>query len=599
VVGTAQLIASVWPAAATALQSHFGSFIQAAIVAVSFAPITSSELRRQKKRRALTARLHSLLERVLNGKHLHCEELQQAYQDLSIVKAMHAGTYSDLSNYLPQECAIFILGHQYFGHSTPNAIDSTQLTLIAARAALDPAYRRVLTADGLSSLVPGKADLTVLTNRIEATSRLRFPVTSRQAEADARFEHELTISSRDDAVVVSTTSQNAFFLADILSRREQGLRSLRLAYLSPFILTHNAIRSHLLEATVPRGVIPTGQQLMEPTVDAIRRVIRILIGLERCLELFQGSTTSVRVLLLTDRHPGVKIRLLRHAKYLQLFPGNLNYANNLYRFGSEITDRQGVDQVVAYLDKWLSCATNELLLDRESVDETAQRAVNELALYLTGTPRVFDLIHENYQSLLALLAERRARELLQRALAILAEKYDNEGLYREIGMPSQYQIFVRTSGQVVRDVRGIAILNGPMHVSAGWLVRDTKGRVLVVEKRTKPNVGKWSIPAGHCEWGESPLMAALRELSEEVGLSIDRPRLVLVESFDEIFDCRHGVSQHLWYLYDVDLPVDQGIVMEREELSNFKWADVDSLREMSTQGELTIAAARLVSLVWP
>lgn len=43
------------------------------------------------------------------------------------------------------------------------------------------------------------------------------------------------------------------------------------------------------------------------------------------------------------------------------------------------------------------------------------------------------------------------------------------------------------------------------------------GKILLVQEATGPHSGKWGLPKGHVESGESPEAAALRELTEESG----------------------------------------------------------------------------------
>src|SRR3990172_2717363 len=54
------------------------------------------------------------------------------------------------------------------------------------------------------------------------------------------------------------------------------------------------------------------------------------------------------------------------------------------------------------------------------------------------------------------------------------------------------------------------------HLSCGMLVKDLKGRYLLIERMKYP-IG-FACPAGHLEEGESFEQAAKRELKEEVGL---------------------------------------------------------------------------------
>jgi len=53
-----------------------------------------------------------------------------------------------------------------------------------------------------------------------------------------------------------------------------------------------------------------------------------------------------------------------------------------------------------------------------------------------------------------------------------------------------------------------------VRAAAGALIRDARGRVLVVRPTYKD---RWELPGGSLEPGESPLSACKRELGEEIG----------------------------------------------------------------------------------
>ena len=53
----------------------------------------------------------------------------------------------------------------------------------------------------------------------------------------------------------------------------------------------------------------------------------------------------------------------------------------------------------------------------------------------------------------------------------------------------------------------------------GAVVLDARGRLLLVRRANPPAQGRWSIPGGRVEAGESHEVAVLRELMEETGLS--------------------------------------------------------------------------------
>ena len=60
---------------------------------------------------------------------------------------------------------------------------------------------------------------------------------------------------------------------------------------------------------------------------------------------------------------------------------------------------------------------------------------------------------------------------------------------------------------------------GPTHVTASGIVVGRRGTVLHRHKK----LGIWMQPGGHIDPGETPEEAALREATEELGLSIAHP----------------------------------------------------------------------------
>jgi 8-oxo-dGTP diphosphatase len=54
----------------------------------------------------------------------------------------------------------------------------------------------------------------------------------------------------------------------------------------------------------------------------------------------------------------------------------------------------------------------------------------------------------------------------------------------------------------------------------GAVVRDDRNRVLLVRRGTEPAKGRWSVPGGRVEPGESVRDAVRREVLEETGLRV-------------------------------------------------------------------------------
>lgn len=55
--------------------------------------------------------------------------------------------------------------------------------------------------------------------------------------------------------------------------------------------------------------------------------------------------------------------------------------------------------------------------------------------------------------------------------------------------------------------------------AAGLVIRDGAGRLLMTHRSALVHFGgTWSFPGGAIEWRETPVVAALREVDEELGL---------------------------------------------------------------------------------
>jgi 8-oxo-dGTP diphosphatase len=59
----------------------------------------------------------------------------------------------------------------------------------------------------------------------------------------------------------------------------------------------------------------------------------------------------------------------------------------------------------------------------------------------------------------------------------------------------------------------------------GAIIRDEAGRILLIKRGHEPEAGRWSLPGGRVEPGESDEEAVVREVLEETGLAVVCGRL--------------------------------------------------------------------------
>ena len=107
------------------------------------------------------------------------------------------------------------------------------------------------------------------------------------------------------------------------------------------------------------------------------------------------------------------------------------------------------------------------------------------------------------------------------------------------------------------------------------MVTDKQGRMLV-QDRLDPDWGGVCFPGGHIEPGESVVQAAIREVWEETGLTIEHPRLCGLKQFPEEDGTRYIVMLYKANRFSGELRSScEGNVfwIKRSELGNYPLAE--------------------------
>jgi 8-oxo-dGTP diphosphatase len=107
----------------------------------------------------------------------------------------------------------------------------------------------------------------------------------------------------------------------------------------------------------------------------------------------------------------------------------------------------------------------------------------------------------------------------------------------------------------------------------GALVRDARGRLLMVQRGHEPAAGTWSIPGGRVEPGESDAEAVAREVLEETGLVVKPGDLVgIVE--------RQASSDVVYDIFDYAAEVVSGDLAAATDAADARWVGAAEILEL-------------------
>lgn len=109
------------------------------------------------------------------------------------------------------------------------------------------------------------------------------------------------------------------------------------------------------------------------------------------------------------------------------------------------------------------------------------------------------------------------------------------------------------------------------------------GEVLLIRRGKSPMRGRWSLPGGRQELGETVREAAVREVREETGLEIRLGELLDV--VDTIRRDDSGAVTLQYTLVDFDADWTAGEPAAASDAEHAEWADPDALAPYNLWGE--------------
>jgi 8-oxo-dGTP diphosphatase len=121
-------------------------------------------------------------------------------------------------------------------------------------------------------------------------------------------------------------------------------------------------------------------------------------------------------------------------------------------------------------------------------------------------------------------------------------------------------------------------------VGVGAVVLD-RGRVLLVRRGGQPSSGRWSLPGGLVELGETTADAVRRELREECGIDITVAGLAGV--VDRVTRDAEGRVRYHYVLVDYLAFTDTDAVVAGTDAAECRWVEIERVSELDvTDGRI-------------
>ncbi|MCK8614319.1 NUDIX hydrolase [Gordonia sp. C13] len=110
-------------------------------------------------------------------------------------------------------------------------------------------------------------------------------------------------------------------------------------------------------------------------------------------------------------------------------------------------------------------------------------------------------------------------------------------------------------------------------VAVGAVLTDDDGRVLLIQRRNPPQAGKWTVPGGKVEPGESIEAAVVREMVEETGLRVEVGELLWTVDIP-------GPDDVVFEVHDFAARVVSGMLCAGDDAADAGWFTPEQLAEL-------------------
>jgi len=103
------------------------------------------------------------------------------------------------------------------------------------------------------------------------------------------------------------------------------------------------------------------------------------------------------------------------------------------------------------------------------------------------------------------------------------------------------------------------------------------GKILLEKRKSEPGKGKWSIPGGLVELGESVSQTVVREVVEETGLEVCEPKLIDV--VDNVVRDKNGEVKYHFVIVDYFVKLKGGNMKASSDAEELQWVPLSEVEK--------------------